>query len=290
MQYDRISLVRSLQFLVSQQSSSQTAKSNGSASGGTRRSGAKGSQKAEVKRPGVTMSPKDDFGDFEVTPNGVAYDGPPGGLEALLSSRAIVSEPVTVEHDGEKKSVRFRELSNDQKQQIMTFAIQHIEDRRRTQEEDGRGAWRDAESDRDVLIGEERDLRMLQAAMLDPQTNGPACSLQWLRKRMGTGLQKQLGDRYAAFEELIDPEKVNEDLIKLVIDDVKKNTPLDLLLMQYDRISLVRSLQFLVSQQSSSQTAKSNGSASGGTRRTQTETILECFKALIEVIVSIPRL
>jgi hypothetical protein len=210
------------------------------------------------------MSPKkEDLGDFEIGPEGVVYDGPPGGLEALLSSRAIVSEPVTVEHGGESKTVRFRELSNSQKQSIRMFAMQYIEDKRRTQEEDGKGAWRDAESDRDVLIGEEMELRMLEAATLDPKTNGPACSLMWLRKRMGTGLQKKLGDRYAAFEETIDPDKVDEALIKLVFDDVKKNTPIDLLLMQYDRILLCRCLQYLAVHLSSFPTGKSGGSQSG---------------------------
>jgi len=200
-----------------------------------------------------------DLGDFEIGPNGVVYDGPPGGLEALLSSRAIVSDPVTVEHGDESKTVKFRELSNDQKNAVRAFAVQFIEDRRRTQEEDGKGEWRDAESDRDVLVAEEMELRMLQASMLDPKTNGPACSLAWLRKRMGTQLQQKLGERYDAFEKLIDPEQIDEDIIKMVIEDVKKNTPLDLLCMQYGSILLARSLQYLGALHFSSVTDKSNG-------------------------------
>lgn len=207
--------------------------------------------------------------DPEYTKDGIVSDLPPGGLEALLSSKAILSEPVTIEHGDDKITVRFRELSNDLKQKIMGHAIQHIEDMRRTQEEDGKGEWRDAESDRDVLISEERDLRMLQASMLDVETGGPACSLPWLRKRMGTQLQTKLGDRYTTFERLIDPEQVDEEMITLVIDDVKKNIPLDLLLMQYGSILLARSLQFMVAQQSTSQTDKSNGSSSGVTRQSR---------------------
>ncbi|MEE9367150.1 MAG: hypothetical protein V3W44_10710 [Dehalococcoidales bacterium] len=195
----------------------------------------------------------------EISPDGVVYDGPPGGLEALLSSKRIESEIVTVEHGGESKTIKFRELSNDQKQACMAFAIQHVEDRRRTQEEDGKGEWRDAESNRDVLIGEEQHLRMLQAAMLDPETNGPACSLGWLRKRLGTRLFTKLGDRYEVFEQSIDPDYVTEDMVKMVIDDVKKNTPLDLLLMQYGSILLARSLQFSVLHLSNSETGKSSG-------------------------------
>ncbi len=207
--------------------------------------------------------------DLDYSPEGVVYDGPPGGLEALLSSKPIISEVVTVAHGDDSVTVKFRELSNDLKQKIMAHAIQHVEDMRRTQEEDGKGEWRDADSDRDVLIGEERDLRMLQAAMLDPKTNGPACSLGWLRKRMGTQLQTKLGDRYNAFEKLIDPEQVDEDMIELVIDDVKKNTPLDLLLMQYGSILLCRSLQFSVLHLSKSATGKSSGLGNGATRRSK---------------------
>ena len=212
---------------------------------------------------------RDEIPDIEIGPDGVEYDGPPGGLEALLSSRAIVSEPVTCEHGGESVNVIFRELSNDQKQSCMAFALQYVEDKRRTQEEDGKGEWRDAESDRDVLIGEERELRMLNAAMLDPKTKGPACSLGWLRKRLGTQLMVKIGQRYEAFERSIDPEKIDEDTIKMVIDDVKKNTPLDLLLMQYGSILLARCVQYLVALQSNSPTGKSSGSGSGATRRSR---------------------
>ena len=212
---------------------------------------------------------KHDLDHLEIGPDGVVYDGPPGGLEALLSSRAIISEVVKVEHGGESKTIKFRELSNDQKQAIMTFAIQHVEDKRRQQEEDGKGEWRDASSDRDVLIGEERDLRILQAAMLDPKTDGPACSLTWLRRRMGTQLQTKLGDRYTLFEKSIDPEKIDEDTIKMVIDDVKKNTPLALLLMQYGSVLLARSLQYLVALQENLAIVKSSGSRSGGMPRTK---------------------
>ena len=207
--------------------------------------------------------PKDDV---EISSDGVVYDGPIGGLQALLSSKAIISEAITVEHGGESKTVKFRELSNDQKQACLAFAIQYVEDRRRTQEEDGKGEWRDAESDRDVLVSEERDMRMLQASMLDPATNGPACSLTWLRKRMGTQLQTMLGERYHQFEALIDPQKVDEDMIKMVIDDVKKNTPIDLLLMQYGLILLVRSLQFSVLHQSTYEIGKSSGIGTGGAK------------------------
>jgi hypothetical protein len=189
--------------------------------------------------------------------------GKPGCLESLLSSRPIHSEPVTVTHGGESVQIIFRELSNDQKNKIKTHAIQHIEDIRRKQEEDGKGVWRDADSDLDVLKGEEQELRMLQAAMLDPKTKGPACSLGWLRRRMGTQLQTAIGEHYAMFEELIDPEQVTEEMIEQVIDDVKKNIPLDLLLMQYGSILLARSLQYSVALQSSSQTDKSSGSESG---------------------------
>ena len=212
---------------------------------------------------------RDDIPDIEIGPDGVVYDGPPGGLEALLSSKAIISEPVTCEHGGESVNVVFRELSNDQKQSIMGFALQFIEDKRRTQEEDGKGEWRDAESDRDVLIGEEREMRMLQAAMLDPKTKGPACSLGWLRKRLGTQLMTKIGQRYETFERSIDPEKIDEATIKQVIEDVKKNTPLDLLLMQYGSILLARCVQYLVALQSNSVTDKSSGSASGATRRSK---------------------
>lgn len=212
---------------------------------------------------------RDDIPDIEIGPDGVVYDGPPGGLEALLSSKAIVSEPVTCEHGGESVNVIFRELSNDQKQAIWNFALQHVENRRRTQEEDGKGPWRDCASDRDVLIGEERELMMLQAAMLDPKTKGPACSLAWLRKRLGTQLMKKIGDRYEIFEHLIDPEQVDEELINIVINDVKKNTPLDLLLMQYGSILLARCVQYLVALQSNLATVKSGGSSTGGTRRTK---------------------
>jgi hypothetical protein len=198
--------------------------------------------------------------------NGVEHDGPPGSLEELLSSKPIRSQVVKVEHGGESVEVIFRELSNDLKQRIMTHAIQHVEDMRRVQEDGGQGEWRDAGADRDVLIGEERDLRMLQAAMVDPKTNGPACSLQWLRKRMGTQLQTMLGDRYNAFEASIDPEQVTEDVIEQVIDDVKKNFPLDYLLMQYGSITLCRCVQFLVAQQSSLATDKSTGLVSGETQ------------------------
>jgi hypothetical protein len=204
--------------------------------------------------------PKEDLGDFEISKDGVEYDGPPGGLQSLLSSKAIISETVTVEHGGESKTVKFRELSNDQKQACMAFAIQHVEDRRRTQEEDGKGEWRDAESNRDVLVGEEQNLRMLQASMLDPETNGPACSLGWLRARMGTQLAVKLSDRYNAFEALIDPEQITEDLIEQVIGDVEQNFPLDYLLMQYGSILLCRCVQYLVAQQSNSKTDNSDGS------------------------------
>ncbi len=204
----------------------------------------------------------------EYTKDGIKSEGPPGGLEALLSGRSIISDVVTVEHGGDKITVKFRELSNDLKQKIMAHAIQHVEDMRRTQEEGGKGEWRDSDSDRDVLIGEERDLRMLQAAMLDPKTNGPACDLAWLRRRMGTQLQTMLGDRYQVFEALIDPEIVDEGMIKIVIDDVKKNTPIDLLLMQYASVLLARSLQFSVLHQSNSRTARSSGSLSGKRKRT----------------------
>lgn len=213
------------------------------------------------------MPRRDEIPDIEIGPDGVVYDGPPGGLQALLSSKAIISEPVTCEHGGESVNIIFRELSNDQKQAIMGFALQRVEDRRRQQEEDGKGEWRDCASDRDVLIGEERELMMLQAAMLDPKTKGPACSLAWLRKRLGTQLMKKIGDRYETFEQSIDPEHIDEETIKMVIDDVKKNTPLDLLLMQYGSILLCRCVQYLVALQSNLVIVKSTGSASGGTRR-----------------------
>ena len=207
---------------------------------------------------------RDDIPDIEITSNGVMREEgvPQGGLEALLSSKAIISEPVTCEHGGESKTVIFRELSNDQKQSIMTFALQHVEDKRREQEEDGKGAWRDAEADRDVLIGEERELMMLQAAMLDPKTRGPACSLEWLRKRMGTQLAKRLGDRYNIFEQSIDPDKISDEAIAGVIDAVKKKTPIDLLTMEYDSILLARCVQYLVATHSELQTVKSSGSSS----------------------------
>ena len=219
---------------------------------------------------------RDDIPDIEIGPDGVVYDGPPGGLEALLSSKAIISEEVTCEHGGASVTVIFRELSNDQKQSIMGFALQYVEDKRRQQEEDGKGEWRECGEDRDVLIGEERELRMIQAAALDPKTKGPACSLGWLRKRLGTQLMKKIGDRYETFERLIDPEHVDEDRIKSVLDDVKKNTPLDLLCMQYDSILLARCLQYSVLHQSNSPTDKSSGSVSRVTRRSG-EFVLACW-------------
>ncbi len=214
---------------------------------------------------------RQELDDIEITSDGVMYaEGvPPGGLEALLSSKAIVSEVVIAEHGGETKTVKFRELSNDQKQAIMTFAIQYMEDRRREQEEDGKGEWRDAESDRDVLVGEEMELRMLQAAMLDPTTNGPACSLTWLRRRMGTQLQTKLGQRYAAFELLIDPEKVDEDIIKAVLDSVKKNIPIESLCMECDSVLLARCLQYSVALLSNLATVKSSGGSTRATKRTR---------------------
>ncbi|KKL03778.1 hypothetical protein LCGC14_2622740 [marine sediment metagenome] len=207
---------------------------------------------------------RDDIPDIEITADGVMRDEgvPVGGLEALLSSKAIVSEPVTCEHGGESKTVIFRELSNDQKQSIMTFALQRVEDKRREQEENGKGTWRDCEADRDVLIGEERELMMLQAAMLDPKTKGPACSLEWLRKRMGTQLAKRLGDRYNTFEMSIDPDKISDDAILAVIDAAEKKTPIDLLTMEFDSILLGRSVQYLVAILSELRTAKSSGSSS----------------------------
>jgi hypothetical protein len=198
-----------------------------------------------------------------------AEGGQIGCLEALLSSKPIISEPVTVEHGDSKVTIKFRELSNDQKNANRMHAIQFVEDRRRTQEDDGKGEWRDADSDLDVLKAEETDLRMLHAAMMDPKTGGPACSLEWLRKRMGTGLQTKLGDRYAKFEAAIDPAQVTEEMIEGVIQDVRDNYPFDYLLMQYDSILLVRSLQFLVAQQSTLEIAKSSGTGTPAKRRSK---------------------
>jgi hypothetical protein len=209
------------------------------------------------------MPPHNDPGTFEIGPDGVVYDGPPGDLETLLSSKPILSDPFEVSHGGETVKARFRELSNSQKQSIQAFAIQWFEDKRREQEKDGAGEWRDAESDRYVMIGEERHLRMLQAAMIQPDSFAPACSLGWLRKRMGTQLETMLGNRYAAFEASIDPVNVGEEEIEAVLQDVRDNYPFDYLLTQYDVVLLVRSLQYSVSLHSKSATDKSSGLVSG---------------------------
>jgi len=207
------------------------------------------------------------YGDEEeIGFDGFVSEGPPGGLEALLSAKAIISEPVRIEREGETVEVVFRELSNDMKQKCKMHALQYIEDKRRAQEEDGKGIWRDVDSDLDVLKGEETDLRMLQAAMLDPKTKGPACSLGWLRKRMGTQLQTALGEKYAAFEQLINPSEVTTELIELVIDDVKKKMQPDFLLMQYESTTLISCIMYLVDQLSSYQTDKSTGLESGETK------------------------
>jgi hypothetical protein len=210
---------------------------------------------------------RDDVTDFEIGPDGVVYDGPPGGLETLLSSKAIISEELTCEHGGESVNIIFRELSNDQKQFCMMFAMQYIEDKRRQQEEDGAGEWRDCESDRDVLINEEKEIRILNAAMLDPKTKGPACSLTWMRRRLGTQLMAKIGHRYFVFEKSIDPDKISDAAIAGVIDAVKKKTPIDLLTMEYDSILLASCVQYLVAVHSRLQTGKSSGSSKPVKRR-----------------------
>ena len=205
---------------------------------------------------------KEDPAAFELTKDGVVYDGPPGDLETLLSSKAILSESFDISYGDDKVRGRWRELSNSQKQAIQAFAIQWFEDKRRQQEEDGKGEWRDAESDRDVMIGEERHLRMLQASLIQADSYAPAISLGWMRKRMGTQLETMLGNRYHAFEASIDPVNVDEEVIEQVLQDCRDNFPFDYLLTQYDIITLVRSLQLLVNLHWPSQIEESSGGQS----------------------------
>ena len=215
------------------------------------------------------MSQREDW-DFEIGPDGVLHYGPPGDLEAMLSSKPIISEPFEVSYGGETKKARFRELSNSQKESIRAFAIQWFEDKRREQEEDGKGEWRDAEADRKVMIGEEMHLRMLQASTIQPDGFGPACSLAWLRKRMGSQLATMIGNRYAQFEASIDPLHTSQEMIEQVLQDVRDRYPFDYLAMQYDVVTLIKSLQYLGNLHWKSQTDKSSGSRTGAKRRSKT--------------------
>ena len=190
---------------------------------------------------------------------------PKPDLEALLSLEPILSDPIKVEFGGHTAHVVLREVPNDMKNRLKAAAIQHVEDDRCRREKESGNEWREVSGDLDVLKAEEQDLRILHAAMLDPKTRGPATKLETLRFHLGSNLQEMLGQKYAEFEQGINPDGASEELIESLIDDVKKNADLAWLWTQYGSLTALRCVQYLVAQQEQYQIELSSGISSGET-------------------------
>lgn len=187
-------------------------------------------------------------------------------LEALLSLEPILSDPIKVEFGGQSAYVMLREVPNDMKNRLKAAAIQHVEDDRVRREKESGNEWREVSTDLDVLKAEEQDLRILHAAMLDPKTKGPAVSLETLRFHLGSNLQEHLGQKYAEFEQGINPDGATEELIESLIEDVKKNADLAWLWTQYGSLTALRCVQYLVARQEQFQIELSSGISSGETQ------------------------
>ena len=188
---------------------------------------------------------------------------PVPALERLLSTSPLLSEPIEIKRGADKIRLKFREVPNDMKNRIKEQAIQFVEDRRRKFESEGEGEWRGVDEDLMTLKAEEQELRMLQAAMIDLETDGPACSLDWLRRRMGTELQAYLGEKYKEFEDELSPDKATDDDVKSLIEDLKKNEAFPLLWMRYGSRTALSLLVCLANHPEISQIAWSFGGSSG---------------------------
>ena len=184
-------------------------------------------------------------------------------LDDLLSLKPLKSDPIKVEYGGSSVDVCLQEVPNAHKNKLKAAAIQHIENDRRKREDAGDGEWRDAESDIDVLRAQEWDMRILHAAMRDPKTNGPAVSLEVLRHNLSSNLQEFMGEKYAEFENGLNIDGATDEMIKSLIDDVKKKGDLALLWTQYGSLTALRCVQSLVVLLETYQIDPSTGISSG---------------------------
>lgn len=144
-----------------------------------------------------------------------------GSLEQALSADPLLSPELVWEVAGREVRVIFRELPQAQIDRLRMAAIQYVEQERARREGDG-ASWRDVQSDLDVLRANRLDLLMLHAAMLDPRTMGPACSLEWLEKRLSPELQEHLARAYHQWVQGISPDAVTTEMVDHIFEEVKK--------------------------------------------------------------------
>lgn len=145
----------------------------------------------------------------------------PGSLEVALSADPIESPVLELQIGERKAKVRFRQLSQTVRDKLYFRAIQWAEERRR-QYEDG-GEWRATDQELRTLRRHRMDLLVLHASMVDPDSGGPACSLDWLEKRLDPELHTYLAGKLQEFGESLSLDHVTPEAIDAFISAVKKN-------------------------------------------------------------------
>lgn len=188
-----------------------------------------------------------------------------GSLERALSAEPLRSDVMEITVNGHPAKLQFVELSQTRYDQLRGEAIRWTEELRRENEDNGE--WREAQVDLDAIRANRTDILALWAAMVDPDTDGPACSLEWLEKRMPPDVQEFLATAFAAWKQGISPDGVTQEIVEALIEDVKKKRQEPglpaWLWTQYGYQRLLASVLYLVDLLSIYQSDASSGTSSG---------------------------
>jgi hypothetical protein len=143
-------------------------------------------------------------------------------LEEALNADPVMSEILEITVRGVPVRVQFRELPTTMVDKLRMAAIQYVEDQRRKKEQKGDGEWRDAQMDIDVLRANRLELLMIHAALVNPDSGGPACTLASLEGGIEIDVLEYLGEKWEEFKTGIDPDYLDEDAIKVILDEGRK--------------------------------------------------------------------
>lgn len=175
-----------------------------------------------------------------------------GCLEEGFSDGPKISPPLDISKgNGVTKQIVFRELAETTKQRLRFDAIGWVEALRvKAEAAFGGTEWRDVSWNLEEMRGNRWDTLLLHAATRDAEhPEREAAPLRWYEMKMGTPLHQHIAAKHADFENGLNPDFVDPEVLSLVIEDIKKNDPsIAELWTRYGTLTLLACLLFSVSQ------------------------------------------
>jgi hypothetical protein len=184
-------------------------------------------------------------------------------FEDALCAAPLISDVQTMKIGRNEASWVWREISQSRTDQLRRTSIQWVEEDRRRKERGG--DWRDVITDLDAMRANELDLRLIHAAMRDPENHTEeAIGLDSLRDRLSPDMQEHLATSYQIWRASIAPDTMSqEDIVALCEEIKKKEVDTPLLLTQFGFKTAIACLGYMAEQLTTYQTEPSLPTSSG---------------------------